>query len=89
MRRGRIPKTVYIVEALAVELWQVPEYCDPDLWWRRVAAEMFGAGAMLRRLGQAEAAQLAYSLASLAGHIGHGELPLPSQSDFATAGGAG
>ncbi len=102
MTRGRVPKSCVAVERLALRLWTRFEIetgrdeakgfvygatVHPD--FRDVEARMFGAGQVLNELGQNRAAADAFFLASLAGHLARGDLPLPSQSDFATAEGGG
>lgn len=93
MSRGPVPKAVKDVERFAVILWDCGQFTYgenvPAEIWRDRESQIFGAGQILRLMGQDRAANDAFFLASLAGHLALGGMPLPSQSDFATVEGGG
>lgn len=80
MTRGRVPKSVLETEAMAVRGWAYANEAGfgsgplERVLWRDLEGRMFGAGEILRAIGQRRASDDAFFLASLAGHLARGEL---------------
>lgn len=68
MTRGRIPAAVVEVEDWSVNMWAAAACSGLEAGWNDVEARLFGAGQILRSIGQGRAAVLAFFLAALAGH---------------------
>lgn len=83
MTRGRVPKSVLETEAMATRAWAAAMDAGrlEVIIWRDIEGRMFGAGEILRAIGQRRASDDAFFLASLAGHLARGDLAVAVQCD--------
>lgn len=83
MTRGRVAKSVLETEAMACRAWAAAQDAGPleGIIWRDIEGRLFGAGEILRAIGQRRASDEAFFLASLAGHLARGDLMADIQRD--------